>query len=163
MTASVSRQQLVQRFDDGLFQVGRSRGSVLRIVSGVLSRQTRRVGVARLEIGRRVPIRGHMQMLGTAAQSRQFFAQIEPFAIVARKTHRVQLSGAECRQIADNRSGCARAAADTDDLMRGFPGLHAQFHPLRIDIEILVEKEIADDRNARPGEAADQILEPGVR
>jgi hypothetical protein len=75
----------------------------------------------------------------------------------------MQCSGSECGQIADNRSGRSRAAADIDDLMRAFPGLNAQFHPFRVDIEILIEKKIADHRNSGPAESADQVLKPGIR
>jgi hypothetical protein len=98
-----------------------------------------------------------VQIVSTALQPSQLLAQIKSLAIITGESDGVKLSGAECGQIANNGACRARTAAHPNNLMRGLACLHARLGQTRINVQVLVQKEVAKHGYAGCGKTIDQL------
>ena len=114
----------------------------------VLACQTRIVQIAGLQIGRRFEEPKGSKTVRRATLEVETLAKVERFAVVARRPNRVQRAGPQSGEVVDDGAGGPGAAANRDDLVGPFPGFDAGLGQPRIDVEILIEKEIAEDRDA---------------
>ena len=72
----------------------------------------------------------------------------------------MQRAGPESGEIIDDRAGRPGTRADRDDLVGPFARLDARFGQPRIDLEIFVEKKIAEDGDPPRRKAGQKLFQP---
>ncbi len=85
--------------------------------------------------------------------------QVVGLAVVARGADRMQRAGPQRGQIIHDGAGRPGARADRDDLVGPLARFDARLGQARIDFEILVEEEIAEDGDAPRREFGEQLFQ----
>ena len=72
-------------------------------------------------------------------------SQFKSLSIVTRKTDGVNISNSERDQVVQNRSGATRLRPHPHNIVHRQAGLNGKFLPRRINLEITVQTEIAQN------------------
>ncbi len=141
-------------FDQPVFGFAAQRGAVaqvepIQLVPHAVGRALHGLGVRR-----RQPRRVAQQVRRIDRQRRQALDQIEGLAIVAQHGDRHQPPHAQGGQVVHHRPQRSRIVADARDLIGFEPGLDRQLAQLRIEVQVAIEEQVAQ-------QADGPILEPG--
>ena len=81
-------------------------------------------------------------------------AQLVALAVVAAEADDVDLADPQCDQVVDDRAGGARLRPHLHHVVDRQPRLDRRLVPGRVDVQVAVEEEVADDRDAQRRDTA---------
>src|SRR6266550_8374291 len=104
--------------------------------------------------------------LGELAEFHSWFRlerahQFKSLAVLATKAHRKNFADAEGDEVVEDRARGAGLRANVDDVVNGQAGFERSLLFARINLEITIETEVADDRDAQGSIARGDLLEAG--
>ena len=88
-----------------------------------------------------------------AGQSRKLSPQLVTLAVHAAEAYRNDTANAEGDKVVEDRPGPARLGADADHVVDRLARLDRGFAARGVDLQVAVQAEITDDRDAQPGVA----------
>ncbi len=95
-------------------------------------------------------------------QRHQCLPQVEPLAILADYRDGDDAASPQRRQIADDRARRARVVTHAHYLIGVEPGFDARLVQGRIDVEIAVEEQVAEDADGEVRDALEDLLQSPV-
>lgn len=153
-------RERAERGDELGFNVGGQRRGVLEVEPRELLGRLAGAVEERFRVGKRVARGGGDEVVERdAGHAREGAAEFEALAIVAAVAERVQRAGPEGGGVGEDVARGAGLAAHARDVVHGEAGFDGALGAGGIDIEVAVEREIAEHADAQGGEAAGEVVE----
>ena len=139
---------------------GGSRRAVLDVEPIQFARRLAGDAKHRLGVGRRAPARGRQNRDRVHGRhSRQSLSQLVTFAVVANHRNGNDSADAERHQVIDDRAGRTGIRAHADDLVGVLPGFDGGLGQRRVDVEVAVEKQVAEDADRQSRQAVQDAFD----
>ena len=143
---------LAQAIGESLRKRGGCRCPVLGVEAIELDGLAVRLDDQGLAVGERPAQRaGHEVIELDARQSRKLSPQLVALAVLATEADRNDPANAEGDKVVEDRPGPARLGADADHVVDGQARLDRGFASCGVDLQVAVQAEITDDRDAQRG------------